>query len=760
MDSQTTNTTVINIQRELEDGRVQTGRQTTTVTTTNKNVGDRVTDVSILPFARVRPLLLTGENLRPDTNHQIIFNTVPLTVLDEEIFFSNLVINGEATGLTLNLDQWKGDTITDSGADPSRQTLQFVKTDANGFFQCGILVPENTPWGDSTIEAESVELHYFGVGGKESRGNVTYRALGLNQTVEPTIVSTQVIEVRDNWDEPPPPPEDPPEPEVEVGSGCILVPVEFGTEGYIRELNLDPREWGGSVIPGTSNPRRYQLCPRPPGQVDPLAQSFTTLNKPVYVTSIDLFFRAKAESGPGVTVMIREMINGFPGPRIVPTSQVTLTPDQINVSDDSSVATNFAFSDPVLLESNTQYCFVVLAFSTEYEVWTSTLGEQDVLRNVIVDIQPYRGSMFTSQNNTTWTPEQQKDIKFNIYKGNFTTDGVNESVELPPMTGADAFLTIQKVSQFLLGSAQLVHPDTDIKWYYRFDRTEEGPSGASLEITEWKLFEPGINMDLENLTTKVFLKFEFSGQTLTPVIDLHRASIFFLKNKTNGTYITRTFPLTGIEPESLRPNYVRVLFNYKAPTNTRIICYAAINEDLDDQKSINWHKLTQITANGGEVFDASSTFTVNAASNTLILDDSTIGFYTGQLVTFSGLTGAAAGGSQLGGAGAYYVRVDALDRVRVYPSQTDAEDDTNEIVLTGDGNTGTITRTSNTEYSQVVMGDGWAEAQFATNFSGLLESYGDIGINEFKFKIELEVDEGFESKTPLVEQLRILPTKR
>ena len=47
--------------------------------------------------------------------------------------------------------------------------------------------------------------------------------------------------------------------------------------------------------------------------------------------------------------------------------------------------------------------------SLNYKVWISGLGETDVSgSNRIISTQPHLGSLFKSQNNTTWSSYNQK----------------------------------------------------------------------------------------------------------------------------------------------------------------------------------------------------------------------------------------------------------------------------------------------------------------------------------------------------------------
>ena len=112
------------------------------------------------------------------------------------------------------------------------------------------------------------------------------------------------------------------------------------------------------------------------------------------------------------------MQTGLPTQTIVPFGETVLTPDQVSVSDDSSVPTTFEFPSPVYLAPNQAYCFVLLSASNEYNVWISRMGEVDVStldkaesEQIIVAQQPLLGSLFKSQNGATWDPAQYEDLK-------------------------------------------------------------------------------------------------------------------------------------------------------------------------------------------------------------------------------------------------------------------------------------------------------------------------------------------------------------
>jgi hypothetical protein len=172
------------------------------------------------------------------------------------------------------------------------------------------------------------------------------------------------------------------------------------------------------------------------GWFDPLAESFY-ISSPggAFLTSIDVFFASKDSNIP-VTLSMRNMVDGSPGSLTLPFSTVTLTPDQVNLSSNSvtlpdgsswpsyDTATRFTFESPVYVEDQTEYCFVLRSDSNAYNVWVSNMGDTVPGTDTVITEQPYAGVMFLSQNASTWTPDQNRDIKFTINRAVFNTNVV------------------------------------------------------------------------------------------------------------------------------------------------------------------------------------------------------------------------------------------------------------------------------------------------------------------------------------------------
>jgi len=176
--------------------------------------------------------------------------------------------------------------------------------------------------------------------------------------------------------------------------------------------------------------------------VDPLAQSFvvggnveapspTNTNDDVngaFLTAVDLYFGAKDEGNAPVKVEIRTVELGTPT-RIRIGRDVTLRPDQVNISDDAETPTKVTFPEPIYLAPGREYAVVIISeTSDQYELWCATMGEKTVNTKSLPDADSVKyskqfsmGSLFKSQNGSIWTANQYQDLKFKLYKAEFTS---------------------------------------------------------------------------------------------------------------------------------------------------------------------------------------------------------------------------------------------------------------------------------------------------------------------------------------------------
>ena len=157
---------------------------------------------------------------------------------------------------------------------------------------------------------------------------------------------------------------------------------------------------------------------------DPLAQSFLVEDETgCFLTSCDVFFRTVDDGLTPVVFQLRSIENGLPTTKVLPGSEIVLDPDEITTSSDGSAATNIQFKSPVYVEGGKEYAICLASNSTKYSVYISRIGENDLLTDTFISNQPYLGSLFKSQNNTTWEPSQWEDLKFTLYRADFIESG-------------------------------------------------------------------------------------------------------------------------------------------------------------------------------------------------------------------------------------------------------------------------------------------------------------------------------------------------
>ena len=194
---------------------------------------------------------------------------------------------------------------------------------------------------------------------------------------------------------------------------------------------------------------------------DPLAQSFVVgrdidapdLNgfssddKGVVLTELDIFFANKPEGNEPLEVQIRTVELGIPTLNLVGESK-TLYPDQITTSTTGETATRVTFDEPKYLAPGNEYAVVLLApTSDEYEVWIAKMGERTVNTQSLPDAEAViytkqfaLGSLFKSQNGSIWTPTQELDLKFKLYKAKFTANTGIAYFGNPPLDQSNGYV--------------------------------------------------------------------------------------------------------------------------------------------------------------------------------------------------------------------------------------------------------------------------------------------------------------------------------
>ena len=442
--------------------------------TEEQSLGEKVVDVSIAPFMRSRAVVFIATRLKPNTRvypffdgedisshvtpHQGSLGGALTTDADGRIQGSFLIPEGQfrtgvkafkLTDSSINKDksattsavanyessglrQKTQDTII-SLKTATVNSTQFsdsrVVTDVSTDISIGTGTPMPPPPAPVIIQ-ETIEIvgppgppglpgpvGQSGPVGPTGPSGPTGPAAEPAQPVLPPEVVVDVIEI----------------PPIDFG------PIDLGTLGW---SNINLPVFTPTPIPDPPPPPVVEIepildfewnfdfeFPLPINFGDPLAQTFRVEGAEggVFISDILLYFKTKPASGTnGVDLQIREVINGVPGPRIVPGGSKYLQPNEISTSTESGgnttfVPTSFKFNEPVYLRNDTEYCFVPKPENDDegYNLWIAELGENQQGTTERITKQPHAGMMFTSANNRTWSPEQKKDIMFNIRRCRF-----------------------------------------------------------------------------------------------------------------------------------------------------------------------------------------------------------------------------------------------------------------------------------------------------------------------------------------------------
>jgi len=153
---------------------------------------------------------------------------------------------------------------------------------------------------------------------------------------------------------------------------------------------------------------------------DPIAQSFL-INEAggCFLTKVRVWFQNK-DTKEAVICEIRNMVNGYPDQ--IALTETTVQPKNVPVSERApGDPTDFYFPEPIYLKEGESYCFVIkpTVESSSYNVWVAESGKIDLGTGEIITGKQSLGSLFKSQNASTWTPNQDEDIMFELSKAVF-----------------------------------------------------------------------------------------------------------------------------------------------------------------------------------------------------------------------------------------------------------------------------------------------------------------------------------------------------
>lgn len=416
---------------------------------------DKIISTVNIPYMRSRRVLIEAEKLKPNTKFNFYFDNInmndkcePMTVIKinmsltdfrklnltdissdisdarringEEIFIINkgiIVQAGNVTGV-----------IIQKTFDESTNTAIFnVVNVKNGYFSTSATINgvtyniSSVIKNDSLISNESGAITFIYRIPAESVGDsISFRTGERLMTVEEDTSNVDKSNANNTF----------------YAKGTLntkqatIVSVKnaYITESYYNETSM--RSLANGDQPGILEDTKQKITYK-----DPLAQTFIpTVKGGCFLTKVDIFFATKDSSLP-VTLSIIEVVNGMPTQTVLPFSEVTLYPYDVNISqntvtciDDAGATkyvkkydtpTTFNFSVPVYLNEGVEYAIMLKSDSNSYNVWIANMGDKIPDSTRYISEQPYAGVLFKSQNASTWTAEQMQTLMFKSYYAKF-----------------------------------------------------------------------------------------------------------------------------------------------------------------------------------------------------------------------------------------------------------------------------------------------------------------------------------------------------
>lgn len=341
---------------------------------------------------------------------------------------------------------------------------------------------------------------------------------------------------------------------------------------------------------------------------DPLAQTFFIPGEfypdGIFVTSVDVFMAQKDTNNLPIRVELRPTVNGFPSAeQSIPLSQVSLKPSEVNANATTPTATNVKFKAPIHLPPG-EYCVVLLTDSLEYISYIATIGNERVDGTGFVTEQPTLGSLFKSQNARTWTPQQESDLAFVLYKADFST-GANYSLTMSANNVArPAYNTsaghANTVGEYDIANVSMPKFDDNKKFVTTYELRTKNLGGA-VQPFEKVLPNQDLYFDAsKEITTdgdmQLKVTFRSSDKDVSPYFDLGATNTSLIKNVINAPpsgnnfvaetqasdnyaqarYITRRVALA----DGLSATALKVLVDQNMPFGSSVeVYYRVINSD-------------------------------------------------------------------------------------------------------------------------------------------------------------------------------------
>lgn len=440
-----------------------------------QEIGNLVTDVTLIPYIRPQAIEFYARGLKPNTRHWLFFDGEEMTALNLVEQYVDIDNPVEFTGSNI------------------------IRTDQFGEIRGVLFLPvEGKRFRVGSREVKILDNPTGSFDDITSLAKDYFLASGLNVQKQNTILSTKTLPIVKE------------ERVFETASRRIIDTSVIGPSCIAYTFRVDvPPENEGTFL--TSVDLFFQeLHPELGFRVQ-----IRELNSAGNITQNVLPYSEVWVS--------RKIPNGNGSSRI--------DNPIIKISENGSEATNIRFKAPVFVYNDTSYAIVISAenINPDTYLWISRLGETDLLTGQPVTSRPLTGAVFTTNNGVNWDIVPQADLKIKLYRAKFETGTVSK-VGLLKNKGYEFFKVknisgdFKKVGEEIKGSERLLYSNLtnsgSVSGGQIIVGQNSGTEGKITSIqganifTDGFGFEPGENVqifDQGNLTTPI------SSATITQV---------------------------------------------------------------------------------------------------------------------------------------------------------------------------------------------------------------------------------------------------
>ena len=532
-------------------------KQTTVPESIRRTVGNKVVDVSIIPFVRAHTIFFTAKGLKPKQNVSAFFdgtaaNTTPASfitvsaIANTSTHFADgeIITQGSNTAQVL---------VTSSTTSSNTATIHFRVLSSTGAatsaFTTGTVVG-GTSGVSATISGRTTPTS-----STQANTNLAGEVAGELTIPAGTFRSGErLVRLTDN---------------ATLASATTFAEARYAVTGVLssREsgvistrLPISRREDIKSEDIVYDQSRRDTTSNE---WLSPLSQTFTIDKSQhpngIMVSEVDLYFRQKSGANttqiqPGVTLQIRPVRNELPSPNlIIPFGEKTLRPEEVNAqsanvpsTSNSSHKTTFSFDAPVYLTPD-DYALTIVTNSKEYQLYTQKSGEAQGGSTRRSVKQPNVGMLYKAQNASTPVADPEETLMFTIKRCEFspTSGTLVLSSNASPLSGNTANVVADAIK---VSASTLDFSNTSMTFSYRSTNTSGSTTASYTNIVPDQTVYLTERIMLEASTASdYYLKaaMSTSDSKVSPLIDLDRMNLITIENNVdNGGLSNADFYIT------------------------------------------------------------------------------------------------------------------------------------------------------------------------------------------------------------------------